>query len=75
MKFLRLAKKNKELCPKAFDAFYGREIEKKIRSRYSVSDEIAILRQRDSKPEEFEAYNAFAEACKEAVKAEIEAGG
>ena len=35
-----------------------------IRQRYSVSDEFAILRQRDSKPEEFAEYNAFAESCK-----------
>lgn len=72
MKFIKLAKKNREVRPKAFDAFYSREIEKKIRARYSISDELAILRQRDSKPEEFAAYNAYAEECKESVRAEIE---
>lgn len=71
MRFIKLANKNKEVRPKAFNAFYGREIEKKIRERYSISDEIAILRQRDSKPEEFEAYNAYAESCKESVKTEL----
>ena len=35
-----------------------------IHTRYSVDAEISILRQKDSKPEEFEAYNAFAEECK-----------
>ena len=35
-----------------------------IHTRYSVDDEISILRQKDSRPEEFEAYNAFAEECK-----------
>lgn len=35
-----------------------------IHTRYSVDNEISILRQKDSKPEEFEAYNAFAEECK-----------
>lgn len=35
-----------------------------IHTRYSVDDEISILRQKDSKPEEFEAYNDFAEECK-----------
>lgn len=35
-----------------------------IHTRYSVDDEISILRQKDSEPEEFEAYNAFAEECK-----------
>lgn len=35
-----------------------------IHTRYSVDDEISILRQKESKPQEFEAYNAFAEECK-----------
>ena len=40
-----------------------------IRERYSINDEIAILRQRDSKPEEFEEYFNFVEGVKEALKA------
>lgn len=35
-----------------------------IRERYTVDDELAILRQRDSKPDEFAEYNNFAETCK-----------
>ena len=35
-----------------------------IRTRYSADDEISILRQKDSKPQEFDAYNTFAEECK-----------
>lgn len=35
-----------------------------LRKTYSVDDELALLRQRDSKPEEFAAYNAAAEAAK-----------
>ena len=35
-----------------------------IRERYTVDDEFAILRQRDSKPDEFAEYNNFAETCK-----------
>ena len=38
-----------------------------IHTRYSVDDEISILRQKDSKPEEFAAYNTFAEECKARV--------
>jgi hypothetical protein len=38
-----------------------------IHTRYSVDDEISILRQKDIKPEEFESYNAFAEECKKGV--------
>ena len=36
----------------------------RIRDRYSVNDEIAIIRQRDVKPEEFEEYNRFVEQVK-----------
>lgn len=43
---------------------YDRVAEALIRDRYSVSDELAILRQQSSKPEEFEAYNEYAETCK-----------
>lgn len=40
-----------------------------IRCKYSVDDEIAILRQRDVKPEEYAEYNAFCESAKAAAKA------
>lgn len=35
-----------------------------IRERYTVDDELALQRQRDTKPDEFTEYNTFAEACK-----------
>lgn len=37
----------------------------RIREVYSVDDELAILRQRDTKPDEFAEYNAFVEQIKE----------
>jgi len=43
-------------------------VDRLIRRKYSVSAELAILRQRDSKPEEFAAYNAYAEECKAMAK-------
>lgn len=43
---------------------YEQRIVNRIRERYSVDDELAILRQRDSKPEEFSAYNDFVEKIK-----------
>ncbi len=46
-------------------------VESYIRERYSLSAELAILRQRDSKPEEFEEYNAYAEECKARAKNEL----
>lgn len=36
----------------------------RVREVYSVDDELAILRQRDTKAEEFAAYNAFVERIK-----------
>ena len=53
------------------DQVKGRAIEERIRERYSVSDELAILRQRDRKPEEFAEYDAFVEQVKADVASEI----
>ena len=50
---------------------YPQLVEKKIRTKYSVSAELAILRQRNSKPEEFAEYNAFCEQCKADAKTEL----
>ena len=44
---------------------YEQRIVNRIREVYSVDDELAILRQRDTKPEEFAEYNAFVENIKE----------
>ncbi len=38
-----------------------------IRAKYSVDDEIAILRQRDTKPDEFQEYFDFVEGIKAAI--------
>lgn len=43
-------------------------VEAMVRGRYSVSDELALLRQRDSKPAEFSEYNTYVEACKVEAK-------
>lgn len=71
MKHVRLAKKIREQSPEAWDKLYEREIIERIRARYTVNQELAILRQRDTKPEEFAEYNAFAEQCKAEVKKEM----
>ena len=47
---------------------YDEAVDAEIRKRYSVSQEFAILRQRDEKPEEYAEYYAYCEACKEFVK-------
>ncbi len=69
---IRLAKKNREKNPKSFELLYENLIVQKIRTKYSLSNELAILRQRDNKPEEFAEYNDFVERCKTEVKAEME---
>ncbi len=43
---------------------YEQRVASRIREKYSIDDELAILRQRDTKPEEFEQYNAFVERIK-----------
>lgn len=50
---------------------YKSRIVELIRERYTQDDEIAILRQRDSKPEEFAEYNAFVESVKVIAHNEI----
>lgn len=42
----------------------GEIVDALIREKYSVSAEIALLRQKASKKAEFAAYDAFAEECK-----------
>ena len=72
MRFLRLAKKNREADSLSWEQLYEGLIIKKIRERYTLNQELAILRQRDTKPQEFAAYNAYVEECKAEVKAEME---
>ena len=44
---------------------YEQRVVNGIRKKYSIDDELAILRQRDTKPEEFAQYNNFVEQIKE----------
>lgn len=53
------------------DKLYANLVSKLIREKYSVDDEMAILRQKDTKPEEWEAYNIFCEECKARARKEI----
>lgn len=50
---------------------YAQLVEQKIRQRYTVSDELALLRQRDTKPDEFAEYNTFCEVCKHQAQIEL----
>ena len=48
---------------------YGEAINEEIRKKYTESEEFAILRQKDLKPEEYATYYAYCEKCKAYVKA------
>ena len=58
---LELAKQNQ----------YEDMIVSKIRQKYNINQELAILRQRDAKPQEFAEYNEYVEQCKKQVKNEL----
>lgn len=47
---------------------YEEKVVELIRERYSVDDEIAILRQKDTKQEEYQAWYDFCEECKREAK-------
>ena len=47
---------------------YENAIVSLIRRKYNINQELAILRQRDTKPEEFYEYNHYVEQCKSEVK-------
>lgn len=51
---------------------YEQLVSEYIRERYSLDAELAILRQKDEKPEEYAAYYAYAEECKRKARAECE---
>ena len=47
---------------------YENKVVALIRQKYNVNQELAILRQRDTKPLEFAEYNKYVEQCKKQVK-------
>ena len=56
------------LNPLERENYYENLVETLIRKRYTINQELAILRQRDVKLEEFYAYNIYAEECKQKAK-------
>ena len=50
--------------PTPYVPTYEERVVELIRLRYDINSEFAILRQRDSKPEEFAEYNSYCEECK-----------
>ena len=50
---------------------YENKIVALIRKKYNINQELAILRQRDTKPTEFVEYSKYVEKCKAEVKTEF----
>lgn len=56
--------------PEPYIPSYEEKVVEYIRERYTIDDELAILRQRDRKTEEFAEYDAYCEECKQRAKEE-----
>lgn len=52
-------------------ARYENLVESKIRAKYTLSQELAILRQRDTKQSEYQEYFNYCEQCKAKAKNEV----
>lgn len=46
------------------------KIVSRIRQKYTINQELAILRQRDTKPEKYQEYYDYVEQCKAEIKSE-----
>lgn len=67
----RLVMKNREADPAWYEKHLADTIVNKIRRRYNANQELAILRQRDTKPQEFAEYFEYVELCKTEAKREL----
>ncbi len=56
------------------EKFYAESVIDIIREHYSINDEIAILRQKDTKPDEFRTYYEFVENAKSRTKKKMTGG-
>ena len=63
-----------KLTPEQIREKYESEVNALIREKYTLSQELATLRQRDTKPEEYAEYNAYCEECKAQAKAKYKIG-
>ena len=50
---------------------YEERVAELVRERYSLNQELAILRQRDTKPSEFVEYDGYVEDCKSMARKEV----
>lgn len=61
-------------APQPYVPTYEELVVQKIRERYTIDDELAILRQRDVKPDKFAEYNDFCEQRKAEARSEVDEG-
>jgi hypothetical protein len=66
-----LLKANYRNHPEVVRKAYERLVEAKVEEKYTIRQEISIIRQRDRKPEEFAVYDAYVEQCKKDLKQQI----
>jgi hypothetical protein len=60
-----------ETASEVYVPSYEERVIELIRERYSIDDEIAILRQKDTKQEEYQAWYDFCESCKAQAKGNV----
>ena len=60
----KYVKHQEEQIAEASVISYEEKVVALIRERYSIDEELAIQRQRDTKPEEFQQYFIYCEDCK-----------
>lgn len=68
---LKLIALNREADPDSFTHLYEGCIEARIRARYTLGQELSILRKRDIEPDEFREYYEYVEMCKIEVKEQL----
>lgn len=60
-----------ETASKEYVPTYEEKVVELIRRRYSIDDEIAILRQKDTKQEEYQEWYDYCESCKAQAKGNV----
>jgi hypothetical protein len=58
-------------APQPYVPTYSELVEQKVAERYTIQQEMAILRQRNTKPDEFDKYFRYVDQCKEEARQEL----
>lgn len=73
---IKVMQEQDELLEKEYwtNVDYEEAVNNEIRKKYSISQEFAILRQKEEKSEEYQEYYNYCEQCKTYVKSKKEVG-